>query len=156
MPPIGWPGELTTEAELLREMNPQIESDREAHIVIKQCQRLTIRAALPVGDCTDMPIFASGDLDVPQATQHDLEALLYYPGWVKLNYEGSAESGPGWYENFPVCAEGRKPFTATSSPSSARNREVAVPNHAIPHGWVKLAMLGLNLVVWMDAVARLA
>ena len=27
---------------------------------------------------------------------------------------------------------------------------------AIPHGWVKLAMLGLNLVVWMDAVARLA
>ena len=26
---------------------------------------------------------------------------------------------------------------------------------AIPHGWLKLAMLGLNLVVWMDAVARL-
>jgi len=27
---------------------------------------------------------------------------------------------------------------------------------AIPHRWLKLAMLGLNLVVWMDAVARLA
>jgi len=27
---------------------------------------------------------------------------------------------------------------------------------AIPHGWVKLAMLGLNLVVWMDALVRLA
>lgn len=25
----------------------------------------------------------------------------------------------------------------------------------IPHAWVKLAMLGLNLVVWLDAVARL-
>jgi hypothetical protein len=25
----------------------------------------------------------------------------------------------------------------------------------IPHGWVKVAMLGLNLVVWVDAVARL-
>jgi hypothetical protein len=25
----------------------------------------------------------------------------------------------------------------------------------IPYGWVKLAMLGLNLVVWLDAVARL-
>jgi len=26
---------------------------------------------------------------------------------------------------------------------------------AIPRGWVKLAMLGLNLIVWLDAVARL-
>jgi hypothetical protein len=25
----------------------------------------------------------------------------------------------------------------------------------VPHAWVKLAMLGLNLVVWLDAVARL-
>ena len=25
----------------------------------------------------------------------------------------------------------------------------------IPHAWVKLAMLGLNFVVWFDAVARL-
>jgi hypothetical protein len=92
-PPIGWPGEVTTEAALLRQQNPQLQTEREARIVIKQCQRLTIRAALPTADCTEMPIFASGDLDVPQATKHDLEALLYYPGWVKLNYGGSGKSG---------------------------------------------------------------
>lgn len=104
-PPIGWPGEVTTEATLLRELNPQVQTDREAKIVIKQCQRLTIRAALPTARCTDTPIFASGDLDVPQATKHDLEALLYRPGWVRLNYEKPGESGREWYRSYPVCAE---------------------------------------------------
>jgi hypothetical protein len=105
-PPVGWPGEATTQAELLRELNPQLETERESRIVIKQCQRLMIRAALPIGNCTSTPIFASGDLDVPQATKHDIEALLYYPGWVRLNYERrSGKSGQGWYENLPVCAE---------------------------------------------------
>ncbi len=106
VPPMVWPGEVTTQAELLRELNPQIQSDREARIVIKQCQRLTIRAALPVGDCTSMPIFASGDLDVPQATQHDREALLRYPGWVKLNYDNpTLKSNRSWYNAFSVCDE---------------------------------------------------
>jgi hypothetical protein len=105
-PPIGWPGEIATEATVLRELNSQLESDREARIVIKQCQRLTIRAALPTSRCTELPIFASGDLDVPQATKHDLEALLHYPGWVKLNYEGRlGKPNPEWYTSYPVCEE---------------------------------------------------
>lgn len=105
VPPVGWPGEIGDEATVLRELNSQLESDREARIVIKQCHRLTIRAALPTSRCTDLPIFASGDLDVPQATKHDLEALLHYPAWVKLNYEGSVgKPGGGWYRSYPACA----------------------------------------------------
>jgi hypothetical protein len=106
VPPIGWPGEVSEEAATLRELNTQLQSEREARIVDKQCRRLTVRAALPSGDCTELPIFASGDLDVPQATKHDLEALLYYPGWVKLNYESSTgKAGKGWYKSEPVCEE---------------------------------------------------
>jgi hypothetical protein len=106
VPPVGWPGEVGTDAAILRELNSQLQSEREARIVIKQCHRLTIRAALPTAKCTEMPIFASGDLDVPQATKHDLEALLHYPGWVKLNYEGSVgKPNRGWYRELPVCFE---------------------------------------------------
>jgi Deoxyribonuclease NucA/NucB len=108
--PIGWPGEIATETGTLRTLNPQLTSDREARIVIKQCHRLTIRANLPTSRCLELPIFASGDLDVPQATKHDLEALLYYPPWVKLNYERSkGKAGEGWYKAFAVCKE-NSPF----------------------------------------------
>ena len=106
VPPIGWPGEITAEAELLQELNPQLKSAREARDVIKQCQRLVIRASLPTSRCTELPIFASGDLDVPQATQHDIEALLHYPPWVKLNYENAeTKTGRGWYNALSVCDE---------------------------------------------------
>jgi hypothetical protein len=105
-PPIGWPGEIATEAEVLRKLNPALKTDREARVVAKQCHRLVIRAALPLSNCTQMPIFASGDLDVPQATKHDLEALLYYPPWVKLNYESSnGRPNRRWYTSYPVCNE---------------------------------------------------
>jgi hypothetical protein len=105
-PPIGWPGEIATEAEVLRQLNPDLKTEREARIVAKQCRRLAIRAALPVSDCIEMPIFASGDLDVPQATKHDLEALLYYSGWVKLNYEDpETKTNRAWYNAFSVCDE---------------------------------------------------
>jgi len=103
-PPIGWPGEVSTDAGTLGEQNTQITSTRQARVVIKQCHRLVIRAGLPTSRCTELPIFASGDLDVPQATKHDLEAILYHPPWVKLNYESSVgKSGRDWYLNLPVC-----------------------------------------------------
>jgi Deoxyribonuclease NucA/NucB len=106
VPPVGWPSEISEEAVVLRELNPQLESERQARIVIKQCHRLAVRASLPTSRCTELPIFASGDLDVPEATKHDLEALLYYPPWVKLNYESSAgKTGQGWYTKLPVCEE---------------------------------------------------
>jgi hypothetical protein len=103
-PPIGWPGDLDGEARKLRELNPALESEREARVVTKECLRLVFRASLPSEDCTKLPIFASGDLDVPEATEHDREALEYHPGWVKLNYEQSAgRSGREWYRRAPVC-----------------------------------------------------
>jgi len=106
VPPVGWPGEIGAEAATLRELNSQLESEREARIVMKQCQRLASRAALPTSRCTELPIFASGDLDVPQATKHDLEALLRYPRWVKLNYEDSAtKPNRAWYNAYSVCDE---------------------------------------------------
>lgn len=50
--------------------------------------------------CGALPIFASGS-DVPQATQHDLEALASPngPEWVFLNYEGPDKPGSGWQRN---------------------------------------------------------
>lgn len=110
VPPVGWPGEITAEAELLQELNPQLESARRARTVIKQCQRLVIRASLPTSRCTELPIFASGDLDVPEATHHDMEALLYYPPWVRLNYENSTgKSGRDWYTSLVPCKENPNP-----------------------------------------------
>jgi len=45
---------------------------------------------------------------------------------------------------------------AGMSTASFADDSSAVNVHgAIPHGWVKLAMLGLNLLVWLDAMARL-
>jgi Deoxyribonuclease NucA/NucB len=117
VPPVGWPGEVAVEAETLQELNPQLETEREAEVVAKQCRRLVIPASLPTSDCTELPIFASGDLDVPQATQHDIEAIDYYPPWVKLNYESSAgKSGEGWYRYDPVCEEKPKGFDCDEFP----------------------------------------
>ncbi|HEX6602649.1 MAG TPA: hypothetical protein VF030_08400, partial [Solirubrobacterales bacterium] len=106
VPPIIWPESIAAEAETLQELNPEKASQREAQVTIKQCQRLVARAGLPTSRCTELPIFASGDLDVPQATKHDREAVLRVPGWVKLNYEGSAgKSGGGWYNAYAICDE---------------------------------------------------
>jgi hypothetical protein len=106
VPPIGWPNEINSEVLTLMSQNPELETEREARIVIKQCQRLMSRAGLSSNKCTELPIFASGDSDVPQATKHDLEALLYHPPWVRLNYEDPAlKPKSTWYQSLPACSE---------------------------------------------------
>lgn len=134
VPPIGWPGEVAAEAETLEELNPQLESEREAEIVAKQCRRLVVRASLPTGDCTELPIFASGDLDVPQATQHDFEAIQQYPAWAKLNYESSTgKSGAGWYGSDPVCEEKPKGFDCDEYPffSTEQGGKTSLPRPSL-------------------------
>lgn len=134
VPPVGWPEETGGEAELLKELNPQLETDREAKVVTKQCRRLAVRASLPTSDCTELPIFASGDLDVPQATQHDLEAIIQYPPWMKLNYESSAgKTGAGWYSSNPVCKEAPEGFDCDEFPffSTEQGGESSIPRPSL-------------------------
>jgi hypothetical protein len=54
-------------------------------------------------DCVELPIFVTGS-DVAEATQHDLEAIVGHPQWVKLNYEASgAKANRDWYQSQPAC-----------------------------------------------------
>jgi hypothetical protein len=55
-------------------------------------------------DCVNLPVFVTGS-DVDEATNHDLEALLRHPQWVKLNYEASgAKNGSRtWYNSVAPC-----------------------------------------------------
>lgn len=89
-PPIAWPNTLSDDVDQLMTQNPQLTSAAVATTVLKTCQRAVLRAGLASDDCLDLPIFASGDLDVPQPTQHDRESLSIRPQWVLLNYESGA------------------------------------------------------------------
>ena len=79
-----------------------------ARVVAEQCLAQVANAFTgldPYRACQDTPIFASGRADVPEATQHDTEALARNPAWVALNYRKRSEN-PGreqWYRNDPVC-----------------------------------------------------
>ncbi len=73
----------------------------EAISIARTCLWLVSRAHLNGKHrCRTLPIFASG-ADVPEATQHDLEALASQGGaqWVQLNYEGPNKPGDGWQRN---------------------------------------------------------
>jgi hypothetical protein len=59
-----------------------------------QCQWLTGPLGLNAKrECGGQPIFASGN-DVPRSTEHDIDALAYWPPWVALNYRHQSET-PG-------------------------------------------------------------
>lgn len=57
-------------------------------------------------DCASMPIFFTGS-DVAEATNHDIEAIVGYPAWVKLNYEygrgKEAYQDRNWYRSVSPC-----------------------------------------------------
>jgi hypothetical protein len=59
----------------------------------------------PYEECSTKPIFMSGRSDVPEATQHDTEALVSNPAWVRLNYRPAAQnpSSRTWYSSDPAC-----------------------------------------------------
>jgi hypothetical protein len=57
------------------------------------------------GDCLDVPIFVSGDIDVREATDHDYASMLRFPIWFAQRYR-SPENNPsprGWYDNLEQC-----------------------------------------------------
>ena len=96
------------DVDQLMTQNPQPMSVAVATTVLKTCQRAVLRAGLETDDCLDLPIFASGDLDVPQPTQHDRDSLSIRPQWVLLNYEsGAGKPGAGWYSGSAQCPNPR-------------------------------------------------
>lgn len=81
----------------------------EKQIVVTQCLNLAARAEIDgMQRCNGQtPIFLSGRSDVPEPTQHDLEAFLTNPAWLELNRK-SPPNDRGWLEHHPSCA-GRIP-----------------------------------------------
>lgn len=46
--------------------------------------------------------FVSGQCDVPEATNHDIEALAQYPAWVTLNRK-QPPNDRKWNDSNPIC-----------------------------------------------------
>jgi hypothetical protein len=91
----------------------------QAESIARACLEYTARIGYNSGQqCVDAPIFASG-ADVPEATNHDIEALATNPWWVRLNYEyGETKPGSGWQTGMcPDIQAGQEcdeyPFFAT-------------------------------------------
>lgn len=59
----------------------------------------------PYQECSTKPVFLSGQADVKEATDHDIEALVGNPAWVQLNYRSRADnpSTPKWKDSDPIC-----------------------------------------------------
>lgn len=59
----------------------------------------------PYEECSTKPVFLSGQADVKEATDHDIEALVRNPAWVQQNYRSRAEnpSTPDWKDSDPIC-----------------------------------------------------
>ncbi len=84
---------------------PQLSAE-EKRVVVEQCVKLAVRAGKDaMARCTgETPIFLSGRSDVPQPTQHDLDALMRHPDWFSLNRQTPSHSR-GWLTNHPACAD---------------------------------------------------
>lgn len=59
----------------------------------------------PYSNCENTPIFASGQSDYPQATNHDIAAIAAYSPSARLNYlPSSLQTGSrNWYTGSPAC-----------------------------------------------------
>lgn len=79
-----------------------------AGVATEQCLKLVTVAFLgvdPYDKCRTTPIFLSGQADVKEATDHDIEALLTYPAWVQLNYRYRGETESTWKNSYQVCKD---------------------------------------------------
>ncbi len=77
-----------------------------ADVVTEQCLKLVTIAYTgvdPYSTCSSKPIFLSGQADVPEATDHDIEALAQYPAWVELNFKSGGNGPRGWNDSDPIC-----------------------------------------------------
>ena len=101
----------------------------EAISIARTCLWLVSRAHLNGKHrCRTLPIFASG-ADVPEATQHDLEALASQGGaqWVQLNYEGPNKPGDGGSGTGATLSRSGQPSNVTSIRSLPRCRVAPTP-----------------------------
>lgn len=112
--------------------------NQTARTVVRQCLAYVANAMNgldPYEECSSTPIFASGRSDVPEATQHDTEALAQNPAWVQLNYRPAAEnpSYPGWYSNDPICTAKLPGQNCDEYPfySTQQGGHVAVPRPSL-------------------------
>jgi len=104
-PPVFWPNEFESDIDQLMSQNPQLTDRRVARTVLRQCYQYVSRTIFDEGECLRLPVFVSGDLDVPEPTAHDRSSILIRPKWVQLNYT-SQQAGPrDWYATDPACAE---------------------------------------------------
>ncbi|MGV8968591.1 MAG: NucA/NucB deoxyribonuclease domain-containing protein [Cellulomonas sp.] len=79
-----------------------------AVIATRQCLETVANAmsgADPYQECSTKPVFLSGQADVKEATDHDIEALTLNPAWVQLNYRARANnpSKTWWKDTDPIC-----------------------------------------------------
>ena len=78
-------------------------TDEQVSVAVDECLKQVAAARLgtdPYNECVSKPIFLSGR-DVPEATDHDIEALATNPAWVALNYENRDRTD--WYTSDPRC-----------------------------------------------------
>ena len=74
----------------------------------EQCLKLVANAFLgvdPYDKCRSTPIFLSGQADVKEATDHDLEALITHPEWVQLNYKNRGGANSTWKNSKDTCQQ---------------------------------------------------
>lgn len=80
-------------------------SNADAQLAAQQCVKyvsIAFTARDPYDSCKNTPIFMSGQSDVPEATNHDIEALAQYPAWVALNRKYPSDTS-GWKDSNPIC-----------------------------------------------------
>jgi hypothetical protein len=121
----------------LAEDFPEDKRRSIASTILKQCEKMLRAASRAPSECLSLPIFVSGDLDVPEPTSHDREAMNPFyvdphgkpgnPAWVYLTYDNTKpRSQRDWKDGLSACA-GQSPCdTATRTRSSAPSREVLV------------------------------
>jgi hypothetical protein len=94
----------------MQTQNPGLDAGT-IHAVARECVDMT--SGLPGGsaNCLNLPIFATGS-DVPEATQHDRDAIAGdqgHPAWVQLNYEPSGGKDTHWKDSKDACQPSEAP-----------------------------------------------
>lgn len=141
-------------------LNAPALTRQEKVIAVEQCVMLAVRAGIDgIGRCTgETPIFLSGRSDVPEPTQHDLDALLSTPQWFSLNRQQPPHSR-GWLDANPSC-DGRQlgvkdcdefPFAATRQGGFLADPPVSLRVLNAPQNQAQGRKLGqFYSTVWCD------
>lgn len=108
VPPPFWPSDISDSINDFLADNPGVP-ETAAEVISRNCAYVLPQAGLNPNLCKTLPVFASGTLDVPQATAHDRRSiLLYNQSWASLNYRPNAEGialglSRNWFKSLPNC-----------------------------------------------------